>query len=192
MPQWWRLSFQLAQCFLGKSDRPVWTSTRFPIICGYSGRRESYSLSPRADTGLAGGGSHIICQPDAEHSWRNSEDPVEAVEDSQIPPPLNPSGCLHTKYRSRESTDPSPKGRESLNHSGKGPLYKKSCSILQAGLLGSGSPREIIAFHMLQASGRSLWSRDFLVQASDLACQSCRRTPKLKLHQAAAKNVPSG
>lgn len=94
------------------------------------------------DTGLAGGGSHIICQPDAEHSWRIGEDPVEAVEDSRIPPPPNLSGCLHTKYRTRESTDLSPKGRESLNHSG----LKKSCSILLAGLLGFSFPQGSYCF----------------------------------------------
>lgn len=120
------LSCRPVQCFLGKSDHPVCTSTRFPIVFGYSGRKESYNLSPGADSGLAGRVSHIICQPDVEHSWKNGEDPVEAVEDSKIPPPLNPSSCLHTKYRTRESTDPSPEGRESLKHSGKGPLIRRA------------------------------------------------------------------
>lgn len=180
MPQWWRLSFQLAQCFLGKSDHPVCTSTRFPIICGYSGRRESYSLSPGADTGLAGGGSHIICQPDAEHSWRNSEDPVEAVEDSRIPPPLNPSGCLHTKYRTRESTDPSSKSRESLNLSAKGPLYKKRCSILQAGLLGFGFPQGNYCFSHVTGFWAVLVVKRFLSAGFRFGLPIMQENPKTK------------
>lgn len=57
-------------------------------------------------------------------------------------------------------------------------FIKRAVPSYKQAFWGSASPREVIAFYILQASGRSLWSRDFLVQASDLACQSCRRTPK--------------
>lgn len=55
---------------------------------------------------------------------------------------LTPLGVyILSIYRTRDSTDLSPKGWESLKHSGKGPLYRKSCSILQTGLLRFGFPQ---------------------------------------------------
>lgn len=106
--------------------------------------------------------------------------------------PLTPLGVYILSIGLENPQTPVPRVGSLSTSQPKVLFIKRGVPSYKQAFWGSASPREIIAFHMLQASGRSLWSRDFLVQASDLACQSCRRTPKLKLHQAAAKNVPSG
>lgn len=106
--------------------------------------------------------------------------------------PLTPLGVYTLSIGLENPQTPVPRVGSLSTSQPKVLFIKRGVPSNKQAFWGSASPREIIAFHMLQASGRSLWSRDFLVQASDLACQSCRRTPKLKLHQAAAKNVPSG
>lgn len=66
-----------------------------PSISDTQGEKRATVSALGQDAGLVGRVSHTICQPDAEHSWKNGEESVEAVEDSRIPPPLKLSGCLH-------------------------------------------------------------------------------------------------